>query len=191
MTVMLQRDQFELLSAYLDGEVSAAERRQVEELLTHDEKSKQLYARLLQLRDGFQALPLTASQPVEETVAQVMSRLDQPRPVPRSAWVLGGGAIAAATVAAMSGLFGPSPVGQFARGPAPGSSAAIDAADFRPDELTGSVVAASPRSIATSLPGETPNELSPAVPSAGLAVSIHESSMPWMEKDAQQPQATP
>ncbi len=189
--VMLQRDQFELLSAYLDGEVSAAERRQVEELLTHDEKSKQLYARLLQLRDGFQALPMTASQPVEETVAQVMSRLDQPRPVPRSAWVLGGGAIAAAAVAAMSGLFGPSPVGQFARGPAPGSSAAIDSAAFRPDESTGSVVASSPQPIAISLPGETPTELSPAVSKDELGISLNESAILGMGGDAEQPQATP
>lgn len=105
---MLQRDQFELLSAYLDGEVTAAERRGVEELLSHDEQTKQLYSRLLKLRSGFQGLPLTAAQPVNSTVDQVMERLDRPR-ISRRAWVLGGGAIAATAIGAFTGLFGAQP----------------------------------------------------------------------------------
>ncbi len=112
---MLQRDQFELLSAYLDGEVTATERREVEELLSHDEQTKQLYGRLLKLRSGFQGLPLTAAQPVNSTVDQVMDRLDRPR-ISRRAWVLGGGAIAATAIGALTGLFGtqPRPGFQFA-----------------------------------------------------------------------------
>ncbi|NJR67389.1 MAG: transcriptional regulator [Synechococcales cyanobacterium CRU_2_2] len=174
---MLQRDQFELLSAYLDGEVTAAERRQVEELLSHDEKSQQLYARLLHLRDGFQGLPLTASQPVDDTVAQVMSRLEQHRPA-RRAWILGGGAIAAAAVAAMTGLFGPSPVGQFAQRPVPGSPTTIDPV-FRPDE---SGIAASPQAIAVFIPEETSSPASPAsAHQTELSVSINEPVLPGMD----------
>jgi hypothetical protein len=105
---MLQRDQFELLSAYLDGEVTATERRQVEELLSHDEQVKQLYARLLRLRSGFQGLPLEAAQPVASTVEQVMTRLDQRR-LPWRGWLIGGGAIAAMTIGAMTGLLGVQP----------------------------------------------------------------------------------
>ena len=105
---MLQRDQFELLSAYLDGEVTAAERREVEELLSNDEQTKQLYGRLLKLRSGFQGLPLTAAQPVNSTVDQVMERLDRPR-ISRRTWVLGGGAIAATAIGAFTGLFGAQP----------------------------------------------------------------------------------
>jgi anti-sigma factor RsiW len=105
---MLQRDQFELLSAYLDGEVTAVERRQVEDLLSHDEQTKQLYGRLLKLRGGFQGLPLAVAQPLDQTVDQVMARLAKPR-VSRRAWVIGGGAIAAAAIGAMSGLLGPQP----------------------------------------------------------------------------------
>lgn len=105
---MLQRDQFELLSAYLDGEVTAAERREVEALLSQDEQTKQLYSRLLKLRSGFQGLPLTAAQPVNSTVDQVMERLDRPR-ISRRTWALGGGAIAAAAIGAFTGLFGAQP----------------------------------------------------------------------------------
>ncbi len=103
---MLQRDQFELLSAYLDGEVTSAERRQVEDLLSNDEQTKQLYSRLLKLRSGFQGLPLTAAQPVDNTVDRVMERLERPR-VSRRTWVIGGGAIAAAAIGSITGLFGP------------------------------------------------------------------------------------
>jgi anti-sigma factor RsiW len=44
------RDRFELLNAYLDGEVTAAERRQIEDWLTTDSTIQCLYARALELR---------------------------------------------------------------------------------------------------------------------------------------------
>lgn len=105
---MLQQDQFELLSAYLDGEVTATERRQVEELLSSNEQAKHAYGRLLRLRGGFQGLPLMAAQPVDHTVEQVMARLDQRR-LPRRSWLIGGGAIAAIAIGAVTGLLGPQP----------------------------------------------------------------------------------
>lgn len=45
-----KRDTFERLSAYLDGEVTAAERQQVEAWLATDSEAQRLYQRLLNLR---------------------------------------------------------------------------------------------------------------------------------------------
>lgn len=149
---MLQHDKFELLSAYLDGEVTAAERRQVEDLLSNDEQTKQLHSQLLRLRSGFQGLPLAAAQPVNSTVDQVMERLDRPR-VSRRAWVLGGGAIAAAAIGAISGLFGAQPrLGyQFALQEPPELEAVATASA---DALTQVVAKPVPFSTATILEAE-------------------------------------
>lgn len=54
---VIKRDRFELLSAYLDGEVSPNEHRLVSTWLTNDPDTQCLYRRLLYLRQGFQALP--------------------------------------------------------------------------------------------------------------------------------------
>ncbi|MBH8555981.1 transcriptional regulator [Nostocaceae cyanobacterium CENA357] len=99
---MMKRDRFELLSAYLDGEVTAAESRQVEEWLDNDASVQCLYARLLKLRQGLRTLPVPAAQqPPEITVQQVMARL---RRRSRLAWVFGGAAVAACVIGAVSGL---------------------------------------------------------------------------------------
>lgn len=94
------RDRFELMSAYLDGEVTAAERRQVEQWLETDPKVQQLYQRLLKLRQGMRNLSIPATQhATEQTVQQVMTRLER-QPRRRFAW--GGAAVAAMFLAAMS-----------------------------------------------------------------------------------------
>jgi anti-sigma factor RsiW len=99
---MMKRDRFELLSAYLDGEVTAAESRQVEEWLDNDASVKCLYARLLKLRQGLQTLPVPAAQqPPEVTVQKVMARLHRRS---RLAWVFGGAAAAACVIGIVSGL---------------------------------------------------------------------------------------
>jgi hypothetical protein len=73
---LTKRDRFELLSAYLDGEVTATERRQVEAWLKTDPRTQQLYARLLRLRQGLRTMPVPASeQPVEQVVQQVSAKL--------------------------------------------------------------------------------------------------------------------
>ncbi len=105
---MVKRDRFELLSAYLDGELTAAERRQVEELLASDQAVKCLYSRLLKLRQGLRAMPVPQSQAVEETVERVMARLRRRRA--RLALLWGGTAIAATIIGAVSGLL---PGGKF------------------------------------------------------------------------------
>ncbi|MBE9207368.1 zf-HC2 domain-containing protein [Nostoc sp. LEGE 06077] len=99
---MVKRDRFELLSAYLDGEVTATERRQVEEWLANDASVQCLYARLLKLRQGLRTLPVpdTAQSP-EVTAQKVFSRL---RRRSRLAWTFGGAAVAACVISVVSGL---------------------------------------------------------------------------------------
>ena len=92
------RDRFELLSAYLDGEVTASERKQVEEWLSTDPSVQQLHTRLLKLRQAFRSIPVPA-QSVETTVDQVMAKVDRR---PRLRLVGGGAAIAAALMGAMT-----------------------------------------------------------------------------------------
>ena len=99
---MLKRDRFELLSAYLDGEVTAPERKQVEEWLATDPAIQRLYGRLLMLRQGLRSMPVpTTQQPVEQTVEQVFFRLDRR---PKLTLVWGGAAIAALFIGALSGV---------------------------------------------------------------------------------------
>lgn len=89
-----KRDRFELISAYLDGEVTVDERRQVEDWLKHDASAQRLYTRLLKLRQSLRMMPVPAhEQPTEVAVQQVMKRVDR-RPRVAAAW--GGAAIAAA-----------------------------------------------------------------------------------------------
>nr|WP_161824517.1 zf-HC2 domain-containing protein [Petrachloros mirabilis] len=100
---VLNRDRFELLSAYLDGEVSAPERQQVETWLQTDSEFQALYQQLLTLQQGWQRMPLPAATAVEQTLEQVMARLDR-RSRLVSPW-LGLGAIAAAAIVGLvSGL---------------------------------------------------------------------------------------
>ncbi len=115
----MQRDRFELLSAYMDHEVTADERRQVEAWIAEDQNFAAMHRRMVKLQRGFQALPTpVASEHVDVTIAQVLKKVDRPRPN----WKVfaGGGAVAAAAVAAIAilpGLFGPAPSTQFATRP--------------------------------------------------------------------------
>lgn len=89
----LKRDRFELLSAYLDGEVTPAERRQVEEWLRYDAATQQLYGRLLKLRQGIHTLSVPVSRESTDRIAtQVLNRVERR---PKLTLVWGGAAIAA------------------------------------------------------------------------------------------------
>jgi anti-sigma factor RsiW len=95
-----KRDRFELLSAYLDGEVTAVERRQVEQWLVEDATVQGLYARLLKIRQGIHNLPVPPQANAEETVTRVFDRIWRKRLA-----ILGGAtAIAACAIAAVTGL---------------------------------------------------------------------------------------
>ncbi|MEA5565671.1 anti-sigma factor family protein [Anabaena sp. UHCC 0399] len=97
---MVKRDRFELLSAYLDGEVTAAERRQVEDWLANDASVQRLYSRLLKLRQGLRTMPVPTTQTTPETTAdQVFARINRRS---RIKWVFGGAAIAACMIGALS-----------------------------------------------------------------------------------------
>ncbi len=99
---ILKRDRFELLSCYLDGEVTAAERKQVENWLATDPEIQHLHARLLKLRRGFQSQPVPTSQPVEQMVEQVFDRIDRR---PKLRLILGvAGAVAAVVVGALTSV---------------------------------------------------------------------------------------
>ena len=99
----LQRDRFELLSAYIDGEVSAAERKQVQQLLTTDSDMQRLYSRLTKLRQGIQHIPLPETTSTgQQTANQVFAQIDKRRNLRTAIW--GGAAIAALFVSAISGI---------------------------------------------------------------------------------------
>ena len=74
-----QRDRFELLNAYLDGEVTAAERRQVEDWLTTDSAAQCLYSRAVGLRQKWQLMSPLAQQPVASEVKQMFSCREKPK----------------------------------------------------------------------------------------------------------------
>ncbi len=100
----LQRDRFELLSAYIDGEVTAAERRQVQELLATNLEMQRLHARLIKLRQGVQKIPVPAAEATaQQTAQEVFARIDRRRTRRTVLW--GGAAIAAMVVSALSGIF--------------------------------------------------------------------------------------
>ena len=65
------RDRFELLNAYLDGEVTAAERRQIDGWLTTDSEVQCLYARALKLRQKWQMMSPLAQQPTASEIKQI------------------------------------------------------------------------------------------------------------------------
>ncbi|MDP8965336.1 MAG: Fis family transcriptional regulator [Cyanobacteriota bacterium] len=100
----LQRDRFELLSAFIDGEVTAAERSQVQQLLATNADMQRLYSRLMKLRQEVQKLPVPASEATaQETAQQVFSKIDRRRVRQTVLW--GGAALAAVFVSALSGIF--------------------------------------------------------------------------------------
>lgn len=99
-----QRDRFELLSAYLDGEVTPTERQQVQHWLNSDPQAQQLYARLLKLHRGIEHLPKPEPEvPIEQLQARVFAACRR-RQLRRMA-VVGGSAIAALVIGSVFGLW--------------------------------------------------------------------------------------
>jgi anti-sigma factor RsiW len=99
----LPTDNFELVSAYLDGELSPTERYQVQKWIDEDPQVKQLYHKLLALQGQIQSLEAPPNQrTVGEVTEQVFQSLDSQRR--RRKLLLGGGAIAASCFATITGL---------------------------------------------------------------------------------------
>ena len=97
-------ERFELLSAYLDGEVTPTERQQVEAWLANDLAFQHQYRQMQQMQHAFPRMTVPSSQSAEALSAGVFAKLDRQRNR-KLAWI-GGGAIAATLVAALAGLGG-------------------------------------------------------------------------------------
>ncbi len=95
-------ERFELLSAYLDGEVTPTERQQVEAWLANDLAFQHQYRQMQQMQHAFPRMTVPSSQSAEALSAGVFAKLDRHRH--RKLAIIGGGAIAATLVAAVTGL---------------------------------------------------------------------------------------
>lgn len=95
-------DSFELLSAYIDGELPPLERNRVQTWIDRDPRAKNLYTQLLSLQGQMQSLdapPARAS--ADEIAERVFKSVERRRR--RRLW-LGGSAIAASVLATMTGM---------------------------------------------------------------------------------------
>ncbi|BAZ42772.1 putative transcriptional regulator [Calothrix sp. NIES-4101] len=139
---MVKRDRFELLSAYLDGEVTATERKQIEEWLANDPSSQKLYNRLLKLRHGLRTLPIPQPEvSVETTVEKVLERLQRRRL--RLASIFGGTAIAACVLGSISGLLnGETSRFQFAQRPIEQVKEQLKSSPIQPEVTSSSLMVA-------------------------------------------------
>ena len=103
-SVVVLDERFELLSAYLDGEVTASERKQVEGWLVSDPAFQRQYRQMQQLHSAFPRMTVPSSQSAAALTKGVFAKLDRQRNH-RLFWI-GGSAIAATLVAAVAGLGG-------------------------------------------------------------------------------------
>jgi anti-sigma factor RsiW len=97
-------ERFELLSAYLDGEVTASERQQVEALLASDSTFQQQYRQMQQLHLAMPSISVPSSQSASSLANDVFAKIDRRRNR-RMAW-FGGGALVATLTAAIAGTLG-------------------------------------------------------------------------------------
>lgn len=101
---MIKRDRFELLSAYLDGEVTPYERQLVNSWLAHDPTAKCLYNRLLCLRQGLKSSPIEPIYTVDETLSGVFAGLNRRF---QKTCMAGAGVLAIGALGFLSGVFSP------------------------------------------------------------------------------------
>lgn len=127
-----KRDRFELLSAYLDGEVSPEERRLVMTWLANDPNMQCLYSRLLHIRQGFQGICQASweSDAVDCTAAAVVHKLNYRF---RLTCMAGLTAAAVAVIGVFSGTLN-YPVGRFALIPTTSPSSSEDSLEIALDQ---------------------------------------------------------
>jgi anti-sigma-K factor RskA len=93
-----EMEKFELLSAYLDGEVTADERKQVEVLLQEDTAFRTMHQRLRSTQQSFSHLPVLEQEIGLDAFADgVFAKVEQGRK--RNFLKIGGGVVAAALMA--------------------------------------------------------------------------------------------
>jgi anti-sigma factor RsiW len=91
---------FELLSAYLDGEVNLAQRQQVQQWLDTEPQFKELYLSLLRLEREIEQLPIAASALSANQISQqVFEQIAQENR--RYRWLFGTGLVLTALLAAV------------------------------------------------------------------------------------------
>lgn len=103
---VMKRDRFELLNAYLDGEVTSEERHLVDSWLSSDPTTQCLYRRLLQLRRGMQTVPVESDCDWDALVSGVVHSVNHRL---RLTYMAGVGVIALGILASLSGVFSPRP----------------------------------------------------------------------------------
>jgi anti-sigma factor RsiW len=102
-TADLTLDCFELLSAYIDGELSPSEKHQVQTWLDQDPKIKHLYTQLLVLQGQIQHSVVPPSKhSVTEITTGVFQSIERRRRRCQLIW--GSGAIAVSALAIISGI---------------------------------------------------------------------------------------
>lgn len=101
-----QFERLELLSAYIDGEVGAQDRQQVQQWLDTDPEFKRLYLNLLRLEREIPQLPIPpASLSAEELSQKVLARVDRENRFHRLIFC-SGLVLATLFVGAVAGLLG-------------------------------------------------------------------------------------
>ena len=95
-------EQFELVSAYIDDEVTEQERLQVEQWLADDPAIQVLYADLGGITESLKQAPVPISLSAEQTLAGVMAKVETQQ---TKRWKWGGSAIAAGLAVAISSVF--------------------------------------------------------------------------------------
>jgi anti-sigma factor RsiW len=112
---------FELLSAYLDGEVTAEQREQVKALLAEDTEIQALYNRLLILREEIYNLPTPPSEYTAQQLSSAVFQQIDKQKKQKHVWLFGGGAIAAVLIASISSIMNDQPLWQMANNNKPSS----------------------------------------------------------------------
>lgn len=96
---------FELISAYIDDEVTLEERNEVQTWLDTDPDAKKLYLQLRGIATHLQQIPVPASASADRLAERVFQKVDRGRR--RRAFLFGGAVFAAMSLAVVShGLFG-------------------------------------------------------------------------------------
>jgi anti-sigma factor RsiW len=99
-------ERFELLSAYLDGEVTASERQQVQAWLASDPAFANQYRQMQRMQQAIAAIPVPSSDRSSTQLADaVFTKIEHRRTRNKLRWI-GGGAIAATLMTALAGLGG-------------------------------------------------------------------------------------
>lgn len=92
-------DDFDLISAYFDGEVTPSERRQAEELLAKDSEAQRAYQQMLGMKQGINSMPVAIKSNI--TVDQIFAKAEKRN---QYSLIKKGVAVAAICLTALSGV---------------------------------------------------------------------------------------